>query len=279
MAKWEIRRISNDLGFHQLSNPPQVPDVKTFRFQRQYMAEQCEEILQHFERLAKNTYAAAPRRQDAYRLHRGPGGRLPALEESKWEEAMYRQWSRVSGLGSSLYLPVCPYIQTYQFPLRDTHDDRCWGKIDLLGVSPEFLPVPNELKKRTSLDSPLRMLIEVAAYGFALHAVWPLLREDWEQSMVRRFGHCPEMPSELDDKIRLIGVAPAEYWDACLGRDPNIRAGRVPRPAWGPFWHLVDKFSDYFEIHFAVVRGTWQGDDRLPTVSGATLLDLRAETA
>jgi len=243
------------------------------------MAEQCEEILQHFDSLAKNTYSATPRRDGGYRLHRGPGGRLPALEESKWEEAMYRRWSGSSGLGASIYLPVCPYIQTYQFPLKDSHEDKSWGKIDLLGISPEFLPVPNELKKRASTDSPLRMLIEVAAYGFALHSVWPLLRADWERSLERRFGHCPEMPAVLDDKICLIGVAPTEYWQACLGRNPHTGARRVPPKAWAPFWRLVDKLTDYFDIHFAVVHGTWEGDARLPTVSGATILDLRAETS
>jgi len=281
MAKHrEIRKINSNLGFHELAKAPNnLSEDRSFAFQLQYMAEQSEDILQHFDRLAQNTYNAAPRRDGAYRLHRGPGSRLPALEESKWEEAMYRRWSVTSGLGTSLYLPVCPHIQTYQFPLKYSHGDKSWGEIDLLGVSPEFLPVPNELKKRASSDSPLRMLIEVAAYGFALHEVWPLLRADWEQCMERRFGHCPEMPVDLDDKIRLIGVAPAEYWDACLGCNPKSRARRVPAQAWAPFWQLVDKLADFFDVHFAVVHGTWEGNDRLPAVSGATLLDLRERTS
>jgi hypothetical protein len=192
---------------------------------------------------------------------------------------MYRRWSKTRSLAASVYLPVCPCLQTYQFPLKRKQSDDSWGKIDLLGVSPDLLPVPNELKMRTSSDSPLRMLIEVAAYGFALRAAWPELRADWESCMSGRFGHCPEMPAELDDKIHLVGVAPVEYWEACLGRDPNIRARRVPHRAWGPFWQLVDKFAEYFETHFAAVHGTWEGDDCLPTVSGATPFDLRAETS
>jgi hypothetical protein len=188
---------------------------------------------------------------------------------------MYGKW----GPGSSgEYVSVCKYIQTYQFPLQASLEDKHWGKVDLLGVGRDLLPVPNELKKRKTNESPLRMLVEVAAYGFAIRKVWPHLKDCW----VKAVGRCEESPSQFPvslDKITLVGVAPEEYWRRCLGLLPQTNEGKFPSGAWRPFWELVDALGRWgFVIHFVAVEGNWDDNALLPTVTGARVIELRSHT-
>jgi hypothetical protein len=85
-----------------------------------------------------------------------------------------------------------------------------WGAIDLLSIGTNFLPVPNELKKRRSRESPLRMLVEVAAYGFAISKVWPKVKDHWVEAVRWLDARSLQFPVNLD-KISLVSVAPAEY--------------------------------------------------------------------
>jgi hypothetical protein len=146
-----------------------------FSFQLQFARRQIEDILSNLDSLVQNTIDKAPDRRKDFCLTRTSEPHF-THEEDKWERAMYRKW----GPGSAEeYVPVCKGIQAYQCPLRASRKDRCWGPIDLLGIGTDLLPVPNELKKRRTGDSPLRMLVEVAAYGFAIRKAWPKLREEW----------------------------------------------------------------------------------------------------
>jgi hypothetical protein len=134
--------------------------------------------------------------------------------------------------------------------------------------------VPNELKKRRAAESPLRMLVEVAAYGFAIRKVWPKLRDDWIEAVSWIEASPLQFPPSLE-KVTLIGVAPEEYWARCLGRFPKTRAGAFPSEAWPPFWELVDALGKWFNIHFVAVEGSWE-DPGLPTITGARIVELRS---
>jgi hypothetical protein len=196
-------------------------------------------------------------------------------EEDRWERAMYRKWGPES---SDEYVSVCKHIQAYQYPLQASFKDKWWGKVDLLGIGRDFLPVPNELKKRKTNESPLRMLVEVAAYGFALRKVWPNLKDCWASAMRRFQGSPSKFPTSLD-KITLVGVAPEEYWCRCLGLLAGTREGKFPSEAWRPFWNLVDALGRWgFDIHFVAVEGSWDDNALLPTITGARLLELRSHT-
>jgi hypothetical protein len=183
---------------------------------------------------------------------------------------MHKKWGPQ---GSGEYVPVCPRIQTYQYPLQDTREDMCWGKIDLLGIGPDFLPVPNELKKRKTNDSPLRMLLEVAAYGFALQKVWPKLRDHWVEAVRWFEPPSSHFPPTLD-RVTLVGVAPEEYWSRYLGTMPKTKQGKFPPEAWRPFWLLVDALAKWFDIHFVALEGSWDESDSL----AARVLDLRSDS-
>src|SRR5665213_340624 len=141
-------------------------------------------------------------------------------------------------------------LQAYRTSSQPVPNNTCWGEIDLLGIGTDFLPVPIELKKREATESPLRMLVEVAAYGFAIREVWPKLRNHWIEA-VSWFGGSPsQFPATLD-RITLVGVAPGEYWCQCLGNN----AGAFPSEAWPPFWKLVDALGERgFDIHFVTIK-------------------------
>src|SRR5438552_10015057 len=168
----KVCTINPSLGLHVLANSGRG----SFRFQLKYAKQQTEDILSNLDDLVKNTIENAPMRTKDFCLNRVTKPQL-TNEEDKWERQMYKKWGP-KGSGDE-YIPACKRIQTYQYPLQDSFEDKYWGKIDLLGIGADFLPVPNELKKRQANESPLRMLVEAAAYGFAIRKVWPNLREHW----------------------------------------------------------------------------------------------------
>jgi hypothetical protein len=267
---------SLDLGLHELANSG------SFRFQLQNAEAQTKDILSNLDDLVENTIEKAPTRTKDFCLNRVTNRPLDQLtdEEDKWERQMYEKWGPK---GSGEYVFVCKRIQTYQYPLRkplqkplqNSPKDKYWGNIDLLGIGTDFLPVPNELKRREANESPLRMLVEVAAYGIAIRKVWPNLREHWVKALSWFEGSPSQFPTTLD-KVTLVCVAPNEYWCSCLGqrgRDP----GAFPPEAWPPFWALVDPLGKKgFDTHFVAVEASWNDTAEQPTITGARVLELRS---
>jgi hypothetical protein len=90
------------------------------------------------------------------------------------------------------------------------------------------------------------------------------------------FGQ-PQLP-ESPDWVTLIGVAPEEYWNRCLGLLSGTKQGQFPSGAWPPFWELIGALGRWFDIHFAAVEGTWDREQTggSPTITGARLLNLRS---
>jgi hypothetical protein len=228
------------------------------------------------EFLVENTIAKAPMRERDFRLGRETNPTLTD-EEDYLERAMFRKWGPSS---SDEYVPVCKRIQTYQYPLaahttvlKPFPNNTYWGKIDLLGIGADFLPVANELKKRKTNDSPLRMLVQVAAYGYAIQKVWPNLKEHWGEALTGFEGSPTRFPATLD-RVTLVGVAPEEYWNRCLGRLRGTQEGRFPPKAWPLFWELVDALTERFDIHFVAIGARWDGV-MVESITDARVLDLR----
>jgi hypothetical protein len=186
-------------------------------------------------------------------------------------------WQKWGPNGRGTYLPTCPHLQAYQVPLKRPGEESRWGKVDLLGVSPEFLPVVNELKQPESNENVLRMLTEMAAYGIAVQEAWPTLRCEWEPAMRARFGDAVRVPEHLE-RVSVIGVAPTAFWARHLGWPGSDGTRRVPDEAWPCVCALVAAFREYhLDISFAVVEGTAEGQALLPTVTGARRLKLCGE--
>jgi hypothetical protein len=254
-----VRKIDPglDLGLHELGNAGEG-----FSFQLSFAKEQTEDILGNLHNLVKNTINKAPMREGTFCLNRVTDPKL-THEEHKWERAMYKKWGPK---GSGEFVSMCKRIQTYQYPLQESRKDKYWGKIDLIGIGTDFLPVPVELKKREATESPLRMLVEVAAYGIAIRKVWPNLREHWVKALSWFEGSPSQFPPTLEN-VTLVCVAPNEYWRSCRGQ-PGMDSGAFPFEAWTPFWKLVDALGKKgFDIHFVAIEGRWEDTSALPTIT------------
>jgi hypothetical protein len=267
-------KINPNLGLHELATSGEG------YFQLGPAKQRTEYIRSSLTNLVKNTIERAPMRDGDFHLHRAtdlqPGRKKGKhYEEHKWERAMYEAWGpQHKGVGE--FVSVCKHIQTYQYPLKSSHKNNRWGKIDLLGIGTDFLPVPIELKKRETNDSPLRMLVEVSAYGFAIQKVWPILKEHWIEALSWCGGSPSQFPATIK-KVTLICAAPEEYWCQCLGLLPGRKQGKFPLAAWPSFWKLVDALGQWFDIHFVAVKGTWTNKNKL-TIISARVLELRSLT-
>lgn len=167
------------------------------------------------------TMAAAPVRTQGYRLDRTPTDSIHESEqERRLEAAMMARWNR-PGMwtvpGAWERLVAC------QVPLFADQSKQGWGYIDLLGVNKSGVPVVVELKKapETTIDgktkgseTPLRMVLESAAYAVALRKNWNAFRPEW----INRLKML-EVPPELIERVPstlelvpLVAAAPASFW-------------------------------------------------------------------
>src|ERR1700722_15281986 len=126
----KVRTIdpSLHLGLHELAKPAEGRG--SFSFQLAYAEQQASDILKNIESLVQDTIDKAPERKKDFCLKRITNSPL-THEEDKWERAMYRKWGPS---GSGEFVSVCKRLQTYQYPLQASFKDRCWGKIDLVGI-------------------------------------------------------------------------------------------------------------------------------------------------
>ncbi len=258
VRKWGERRVIDaSLSLHHLGDSCQL----------RYMEQQCQDLLTHLDAVIRNTLGAAPvRLVQPYSLVRSDLGRCEN-DEHRLERALYLQYGRDWKPGSPPFLPgVCPFFQSFQVMLRNTNEDKGWGEIDLLGVSPTWLPAVVELKDGDAADTPLRFLAEAAAYGVAVRKAWAdpegLLRKPWEELMRKRSGLALDLPAILPE-CPLICAAPAVYWDRVLGR---LRPrGTVRAAAWPVFRQLVQQLeARHFPVSFVSLTSTGVDAQHLP---------------
>lgn len=149
-------------------------------------------------------------------------------------------------------------------PLQGKRADKGWGKIDLIGATPEALPAVIELKQEGAKDTPLRMLAEALAYACAVRVAWQAgrFRDEWMAAMSES-GLPVEPPATLD-RVPLLLLAPGDFWRRTIGT-PGVRTkGKVPVGAWSAFRRLADECGVHgfpthcvrFEMKVAEETGT-----------------------
>jgi hypothetical protein len=170
--------------------------------------------------------------------------------ETEWERALWAEYG-VSAKPQRPLLPeICGPVLTYQTMLRNTNKDEGWGEVDLLGLRPITLtPVVVELKDARGSDTPLRGIVEGAAYALALRKAWPhRLRGDWVEALARRLG--PEMAERIDaipavlDDVTVVVAAPEQYWHRRIGAPLTRTNGRVPPEAWPVLRALISALGE-----------------------------------
>jgi len=203
------------------------------------------------------TYARAPvgreTRGQTYELQRSEKPD-PSIRERLLEKLIWKGWSfqAVADHGHPFLGETCRFIQTYQMPLRGTREDRRWGMIDLVGATPDSLPVVIELKQEGASDTPLRMLAEGLAYACAVRKAWNegRLRAEWAAATKKNGIH--REPEKILPTVPVILLAPVDFWRKTIGSPGRRTAGKVRDDVWPVFIELVRQCGVHgFPIHFA----------------------------
>jgi hypothetical protein len=219
--------------------------------------------------LAKNLAAVIAATENAvvgrkdYRLSRLPP---PAIDKSEkeriWERAVYEKWS--GNEDASSVANCWKRVIAFQVPLFGQASKNSWGYIDLLGYSGSGTPVVIELKKEpatkqgrtNSSETPLRMVVEAAAYAVALRANWDTFRDEYRDCLVDRYGvDKKRIPKQLQ-KIQLVGAAPASFWMDWLPVTGKGCSDPLNGKTWKSFSTLLKKLEQNgFPVSFVSLSG------------------------
>lgn len=239
--------------------------------QKSHLQPQSEHLLEQFDTALTATEKAAPIRTQGFQLARGASLGIDSTErERRWERTAFLRWN--AG-GVSPVKRCWDRLVAFQVPLFDRQDKASWGYIDLLGVVSDGTPVVVELKKEPGTtakggtdnsESPLRMVLEAAAYAIALRRNWDRFRPEFIQQL--KTLELPQetiasVPRKLST-VRLVGAAPASYWIDWL---PITAKGlTVTADAWRAFAELLRKFEEaQLPVSFASLSGDIESPESL----------------
>jgi hypothetical protein len=206
------------------------------RFQKTYMAIQCEILLKGLDEAIDATLKAAPVRQQGYLVDHS-GAKSPRLPEGALERRIFERWSA----DACDAVPGCwNRIVAFQTNLPGSREDKGWGEVDLLGLADDGLPIVIELKQEEAGDTPAKIIVQAVAYGLALQKAWYRLREEWRQATAKHIAASTVLPTSLHP-LRVVCAAPQAYWDLWLGDSPTART--VPDGAWVALNRLLEAFK------------------------------------
>jgi hypothetical protein len=242
-----LKAIDDALALHEI-----IASVR----QLSYMKQHSKALLDTLNVKLEITYARAPvgrqTKGQTYELQRGEKPD-PSIRERLLEKLIWTGWrfQAVAEHGQPFLAGDCRFIQTYQMPLQGTRNDIRWGKIDLVGATPDALPVVIELKQEGATDTPLRMLVEGLAYACAVRKAWNEggLRAEWAAAMKKNDLH--QEPEKILAKVPVILLAPVDFWKRAIGPPGKRTSGKVREDAWPVFLELVHQCGVHgFPIHF-----------------------------
>jgi hypothetical protein len=188
-----------------------------------YMRPQCEALLHNdiLGDLIRQTEENAPCRKDkrlSYCLDERGGKNAEVLLEKasdtsgerKLEAELFLEF--IGRPQESLGVPVA-----YQVPLFIKAKKDGWGYVDLLCYDERSgHPVVVELKRSDNSESPLRAILEGVAYATALKkGNWNSIVEESKGQNVK--VGCELKPLSDDTVVRVVVLAPSEYWAPWLG--------------------------------------------------------------
>ena len=231
-------------------------------FQLKYLTKQCDKIEQNLDQLI--AFTKPPVREREFRLKKIRAARMHSSSKERRLEYKIWEFARVMTDGPILK-EFCETIHSYQVPLRkhgaQTLENHGWKAVDLVGCDKNGLPAIIELKydhgekKGSSNETPLRMIVEAAAYGIAINHMWEFtkFKEEW----VMEFH--PKDPPAVLASIPLIGLAPLQYWNRFEGK--LQRAGTRPEGFWESFQRLCLKLEEKgYPVQLASVKFDSNGE-------------------
>ncbi len=231
--------------------------------QKQHLHEQALSLASKFDVAVDATFEKASIRTQGFALSRNVTVNISESQEERLlESAMLNRWNQpglweISGAWSRLV--------SFQVPLFKEKEKNSWGYIDLLGVNSLGLPVVVELKKppRACVDgrtenseSPLRMVLEAAAYAISLRKNWADFRVQW-CSRLEELDVSAEVIDRVPDElveVPLVAAAPACFWLDWL---PYTTKGRS-KVKWEGFRELLGKFEKaHLPVQFLSISGDY----------------------
>ncbi len=231
--------------------------------QKSYLQEQCSYLAENLTAAIQTTFDAAPLRDGSFQLDRADNDDIDESQrERRWERSAYRRWRT----GTTSPIPKCwQRLVAFQVPLFGSLEVDHWGYIDLLGLLVDGTPCIVELKREPTTspqgstqtsESPLRMVLEAAAYAISLRKNWERFLPEFcrrLESLEVQSALIERLPKTLT-KVQLVGVAPAAYWLDWL---PVTEKGRtVSDDAWKAFRKLTDRLGDEgLSVSFVSVSG------------------------
>lgn len=255
-------RTTADKGLHILKDKCQ--QKTNLGKQSAYLADEG-----RLEAAINATLAASPSREN-YCLNRDILTLQDMTETQReriWEQAIFQRWH----FGQTPVKPVqgCwDCLIGYQVPLFEKQTKRGWGYIDLLGLQGNGTPVVIELKKEpkaqengitASSESPLRMLLEAAAYAVSLRNNWEVFYNELNcmEAKLKKAGQgFPKKIPKTVKKIQLIGAAPASYWLDWLPVTEKGSSKPLAKETWKSFSKLLDAFKNQgFPVAFVSLSG------------------------
>jgi hypothetical protein len=222
-----------------------------------HILDRCRKLRANLGEYIAATDVAAPIRQSGFELSRpeafvsrAPIERGWQLPESALERELWSRWKRDVAIKREFLPGYCHFIQCYQFPLKESHKDAGWGKIDLLGVAPDsMLPVVIELKATNAGDPLHQVIVEGVAYAIAIRKTWREskgLRKEWADCLNLSMEALPE---ELPT-IKVVCLAPSMYWKRSFSNGRT--SGRIPDAAREEIRSLIsDLLAHGFEVILA----------------------------
>ncbi len=234
--------------------------------QKKYMGQQSKFLANQLSIAIRATFKAAHIRNRSFELDRPLNLAMnDRSQERRLEAAMIRRWNRVD------MWPIpggWTRIVSCQTPLFARQQQEQWGSIDLLGMDAGRLPVVIELKKApnansdgttTNTETPLRMLLEAAAYAVALRKNWKRFREEWIARLTAldiSKSISSQVPQELTT-VPLVAAAPASFWIDWL---PVTKKGStVSKDTWKSFKALLDELAkEKLPVSFVSISGNYQ---------------------
>lgn len=263
-----FKAIDGRLGLHQIA-----ASVGQLSFMEQH----SQALLDTLNVTLEITYARAPVGRQAkgqtYELQRKEGP-VPLVRERLLEQLIWKGWNfqAFSLHEKPFFGDVCRFIRTFQMPLRGTMKDSSYGdKIDLVGVTPDNLPVVIELKAENATDTPLELLVEGLKYACAVRKAWneSVLRAEWADAMKK--DGLLQKPAQILLKVPVILLAPSIFWQRKIGTSVKRSEGMVFENAWPIFHKLVHQCERHgFPIHFVQFEIEHTGEN------GSTVSDFAA---
>lgn len=206
-----MRRDIECQSLHRLKDHPDVCS-------KTRMASAAESVVENLEAILEATRRAVHRRSrsqgfqlgatntrlspDQLGVSKARPGEIRPSEETFLEFAVLEAY-RECRSGSDMPWDV---LVGRQVPLMAKKASEDWGSIDLLGLDSGGRPVVIELKKASSPETPLRALLEAAAYAVSVEANWTILSDEIHRTWPS--SH----PAASPRPVGIVVAAPDRHW-------------------------------------------------------------------